>query len=397
LIKVVGILRNVIGSGGGFDQALNAILQMRRLSNGRFEFEVYTTVEANVSFLNRLGVSATVVRISIIDKLLAKLAQNGVWQSLQVRLKWIGPLEKKLIRQGCDVVYLVTPDDLSAGLQKLNYITTIWDLCHRETPEFPEVRDFNTFSVREKNYKHNLGAALLTLTESNRLADMASQFYGIERSRFLAMPLTPMPFLKEELAIKKEDVRRKHALETDYFYYPAQFWAHKNHIRILQALVELRQAHAWMPNVVFSGKDHGNLEHIVTFIHTHNLQSQVRVLGFVPSEDMRGLYENALAVVMPTYFGPTNLPPLEAWSLGIPLIYSVHLSEQTGDAALLVDPDSATELADAMLMCTKSDVRKELVLAGHQRLADISQQRVVAEIALCVVLERFAARRQCWA
>ena len=111
---------------------------------------------------------------------------------------------------------------------------------------------------------------------------------------------------------------------------------------------------------------------------------------------MRGLYENAMVVVMPTYFGPTNLPPLEAWSLGIPLIYSSHLVEQTGNAALLVDPDNANELADAMLLCSKAEVRRKLICAGHHRLAEITIQRRIAEGQLCKVLEKFIARRECW-
>ena len=396
MIKVIAIVSNGIGSGGGFDQALNAVLQMRRLSSNRFDFEVFTTVPDNVGFLTRLGVQSTVIRVSVFDRLLVKLSQNSLWQSLQRRLQWLGPLEKKLIRHGCDVVYLVTPDDLSAALQKLNYITTIWDLCHRETPEFPEVREFNTFSVRERNYKHNLGAALLTLTESNRLADMASQYYGIERGRFLAMPLTPMPFLEEAHAVEAVEVGKKYSLNADYFFYPAQFWAHKNHVRILQALIELRDVHAWSPTVVFSGKDNGNFAHVERFIKVHHLESQVRLLGCAPSEDMRGLYENAMAVVMPSYFGPTNLPPLEAWSLGVPLIYSAHLREQAGNAALLIDPDNFRDLADAMVSCRLSEVRERLIAAGRVRLAQISLQRDEAEAELCKVLKRFATRQECW-
>lgn len=397
MIKVIALVSNSIGSGGGFDQALNAVLQMRRLSSNRFDFEVFTSVPDNVGFLTQLGVPSTLVRVSVFDRLLVKFSRSSLWQSLQRRLQWIGPLERKLIRHGCDVVYLVTPDDLSAALQKLNYISTIWDLCHRETPEFPEVREFNTFSVREKNFKHNLGSALLTLTESSRLADMASEYYGIERGRFLAMPLTPTPFLGEPHAVKAVNVSRKYGFEAGYFFYPAQFWAHKNHIRILQALTELRDAHEWSPTVVFCGKDGGTFAHVERFIKTHQLQSQVRLLGFVPSEDIRGLYENAIAVVMPTYFGPTNLPPLEAWSVGVPLIYSAHLGEQSGNAALLVNPDNATELANAMFSCAKSDVREQLIEAGRVRLAEIARQRGTAETELCKVLEKFALRRQCWA
>lgn len=146
----------------------------------------------------------------------------------------------------------------------------------------------------------------------------------------------------------------------------------------------------------FSGKDCGNLPHIMQFIRVHKLELQVKILGFVPPEDIRGLYENAIAVVMPTYFGPTSLPPLEAWSLGVPLIYSTQLAEHAGSAALLVDPDNETELTNAMLLCTKSEIREKLVSAGYERLAEITEQREVAEIKLCMMLQAFANRRLCW-
>lgn len=396
MIKIIAILNNSIGAGGGFDQALNAILQMQRLSVNRFGFEVFTTVNSNLAFLNRLGVQATAIKITIFDRLLAKISPNTWWQDIQSRIKLVGPLEKKLVRHGCDVVYFITPGSASSGLQKLNFITTVWDLCHRETPEFPEVRNYNTFFVREKYYQNNLGSALLILTDSQRLADIASHHYGIERDRLLAMPFAPSPLLDEAHSLEKDEVLKKYRLESDYFFYPAQFWAHKNHIRILQALLYLRERHDWVPKVVFSGKDHGNLGYVQKFIKVNKLEAQVNILGFVPSEDMRGLYENAVAVVMPTYFGPTNLPPLEAWALGKPLIYSAHLAEQTGNAALLVNPDDAVDLAKAMLLCTKPAVHDQLVESGKQRLADIEKQRSAAEDQLCIALDRFAARRQCW-
>ena len=396
MIKIIAIITSKIGSGGGFDQSLNAIVQMQRLSINRFDFEVFTSVESSVEYLNRLGVKVTDVKITFLDRLLANLSHNSLWQGIQARIKLIAPLEKKLLQHGCSVVYFVAPGNLSAGLQKLNYITTVWDLCHRETPEFPEVRDFNTFFIREKNYQHNFGPALFTITDSESLADMASKYYGIERNRFVAIPFAPTPFIEEVHALKTVDILKKYSIERGYFFYPAQLWAHKNHIRILQALKILRDDHGWKPNVVFTGKNYGNRAHIETYVKIHKLGSQVKIIGFVPSPDMRGLYENAMAVVMPTYFGPTNLPPLEAWSLGIPLIYSSHLIKQTGNAALLVNPDNAIELAEAMRQCTQSEICDQLTIAGYQRLAVIANQRTNAEKELCTMLEKFAARRECW-
>ena len=100
---------------------------------------------------------------------------------------------------------------------------------------------------------------------------------------------------------------------------------------------------------------------------------------------------------MPTYFGPTNLPPLEAWLLGRPLVYSARCREQAGDAALLVDPDDARALADALIACNDEGTRKRLVAAGRSRLEEVGRERVRAEAALLARLTQFAARRACWA
>ena len=396
MIKVIAILTNTVGSGGGVDQALNAVIQMQRLSCNRFDFEVFTTQKNNPDFLSKLDIKTTFIKLGIIDRFLAKFSQNIFWQSLQLRIRLIGPLEKKLIKHGCDVVYLVSPGNLCAGLQKLNYINTVWDLCHREMPEFPEVRNWNTFFIRENNYRHNLGLSLITLTDSQRLSALASQYYGVECDRFLAMPFSPTPYLGDITASDSNKVLQKYNLSIDYFYYPAQFWAHKNHIRILQALIILREKYEWTPNVVFSGKDYGNLTYITKYIVSHKLESQVSIVGFVPAEDLRGLYKNSIAVVMPTYFGPTNLPPFEAWSLDKPLIYSSHLAEQVGAAALLVDPDSAVEVATAMFKCRQSEVRSQLINEGRRQLSQIANLRVSAEQDLCLLLEKFSLRRQCW-
>ena len=396
MIKIIAILDNAIGVGGGFDQSINAIIQMQKLSSNRFIFEIFTTKKRNVHFLNRLDIKVTEVELSIIDKLFVRFSQYNFWYDLQRYLKLISPLEKKLIKHGCDLVYFVTPSNLAIGLQKLNYIYTLWDLCHIEMLEFPEVRNFNTFFTREKNYQYSLQSALLILTESKKLIDVAKHHYGIDSTRFLSMPFSPTPFISKSYARKKNEILKIYNLSKGYFFYPAQFCAHKNHIRILQALIILRDLHNWTPNFVFSGKDYGNMDHIKKFIKDNNLGLQVKLLGFVPSEHMRGLYENDSAVVMPTYFGPSNLPPIEAWSLGLPLIYSNHLSEQSGKAALLFNPDDPKGLSNAMLLSTKPKVRDRLIKQGTQRFLEIEGQRKIAEDKLYIIIKNFSRKRECW-
>jgi glycosyltransferase involved in cell wall biosynthesis len=395
-MKIIALLENKITSGGGFGCSLNAILQMKRICENHFEFEVVTTIKENIQTLAKIDITADFMAIGLLEKLLSKFVAMPSWRRIQGRLKLILPIEKRLIDQGADLIYFVGSSVRSATMQRLNYITTVWDLCHRDTPEFPEVREFNEFQARENIYQKALAPSVIVLTESKALAERIYRRYGVDLERLLPMPLSPGPLFNEAYAADTQDVLAKYKIDGGYFFYPAQFWSHKNHIRILEALLILCQE-GKHPSVVFAGGDMGNRKVVERFIIQNSLAGQVKILGFVPAEDMRGLYSGCHAVVMPTYFGPTNLPPLEAWMMGKPLIYSSHLREHAGDAAILVDPDNANDLAGAM-KASLDDERLciELVQKGRRRLQEIKIQRDAAEMELLNRLERFEKRSRCW-
>ena len=89
----------------------------------------------------------------------------------------------------------------------------------------------------------------------------------------------------------------------------------------------------------------------MALVKASNLENSVFYLGAAPEEDMPALYAPlSTALVMPTFFGPTNIPPFEAWHYGRPVICSniPGIREQIGDAGLLVDPRSPEDLAQAM-------------------------------------------------
>jgi glycosyltransferase involved in cell wall biosynthesis len=394
-MKIAAILENDIASGGGFNQALNAILQMARLCKDRYEYIVLTNLQENVSYLNRLGIYAKHFRYGLIDIWLTYTAMNPLFRSLPLKFQQRGRLEKSLIKEGVDLTYFVTAGKSCLSLQEMNYITTVWDLCHRDHPEFPEMRENNQFLKREYSYRNTLSQALFILTDSTTLSKRLAYRYGIENERILAMPYSPSPFIEKYHSSSKKEVLKKYGLTDGYYFYPAQFWMHKNHVRILQALVLLKKR-GINRQTVFSGGNHGNLCHIKAQIKNLELIDNVRILDFVPTEDMRGLYEGCSAVVMPTYFGPTNLPPLESWQLGKPLIYSSNLTEQAGNGALLVNPDSSAELAEAMTKVLEPSIADSLIRNGVIRLAKINKAREKAEHEILNRLYIFSKRLECW-
>jgi len=215
-MKVVAIIDTHLKAGGGFVQALNAVLQMQRLSEGLFALEAVTPQAENIDFLRELGVTASVYRKTWRDKWVSSLYKRPSGRSFLARHKILSGLENHLLSSRTDLVYFVTPDSRFARLQRLNYLTTLWDLCHRDHPEFPEVRDFGIHHHREEYYRAHLGSAVCIITDSEKLSNAASFRYGIDRSRFLGIPFAPSPLLGSPSTTSTTDVLEKYGASLNW-------------------------------------------------------------------------------------------------------------------------------------------------------------------------------------
>ncbi len=123
----------------------------------------------------------------------------------------------------------------------------------------------------------------------------------------------------------------------------------------------------------------------------------MRFLGFIAREDLLALYRNAMALVYPSFCGPENLPPLEAFAVGC-VVLAVDVPgarEQLGDAALLVDPKDPVAIASAIRTLSEdSALRETLRQRGFARASRWTGKDYVK----CVlsILDEFEAVRRCW-
>lgn len=388
-MRIGAIIDSPITSGGGFSQSVSAVLQLLRLAGSRHEARVYTTIAANVAPLRELGIEAIPVRFGAVDWFVSQCARQAGLRSLQARLKMVGRMEQALVRDGVDLVYFVGHTSKGLALQTLPMISTLWDACHLDMPEFPEVRDFNEFLMREEYLSAALPQSVAVVVDSRELADKVTRRYGLDRRRLVVMPFSPNAYLEDAQADPAPGARQ------DYLFYPAQFWAHKNHVRVVEAVRILRDRGVEQ-KVVFCGKDNGNLAYIQGLTRELGVADLVTFLGFVPGERLRQLYLESRAVVFASYFGPTNLPPLEAWKLERPLICARELAAHAGAAAMLFDTGSAGSLADAILQVRDERVAAELVARGRERLRELDAERAAAERELETCLDAIEQKLQCW-
>lgn len=149
-------------------------------------------------------------------------------------------------------------------------------------------------------------------------------------------------------------VAERHGIPDKFFLLPNQFWAHKNHRLVLNALALLRGRDD-APVVVATGPtdDYRNPEYFPSIRHhieRGGLSNVFRVLGTVPYEDLAAMMRRCVAIVNPSLFEGWSTSVEEAKSLGKTVVLSdipVH-REQAPRHAIFVDTDDAADLAAAL-------------------------------------------------
>lgn len=261
------------------------------------------------------------------------------------------------------------------------YVMAIHDVQHRLQPEFPEVSANGEWERHEYIIRNGARHATLLLADSEVGKQDILNFYGqhgVNSDQVKVLPYLPscavVPDISED---ERRRVRAAHRLPERYLFYPAQFWPHKNHKRIVQALARLKKKHGTDIEVVFCGSHTEEIRErtfhdVMTVASQLGVEKNIRYLGYVADDDISGLYAEAVALVMPTFFGPTNIPILEAWVVDCPVLTSDirGIRDQVHDAGVLVNPGSVESISDGIYrLWTDDTLRHTLVRRGRQRLA----------------------------
>ncbi len=401
-MNIAVILGEEILAGGGFQHALSALFVLNKYRSKTYNFIFFATSLENQKMLGKYGVQAHRLTLSGWDKLFAQLTSEPLLFRLlaKLRVPTQTRFDRILARHDIDLVYTLSPSNLPLFTEQYNCVFTLFDLCHRDFVEFPEVRRRREFEMRENIFKRALPKAVRILTESELGRVNAIRRYGLDENRVVALPMLPSSSVTISDAEYERgyfDVKKKYGVDGDYVFYPAQFWSHKNHVYILEGLKILREKHGLQLHAIFVGSDKGNLQHVLAMANKLGLEQQIHYLGFVDGSELPYLYKQSLALVMPTYFGPTNIPPLEAFHLGCPVLYSdlPGLREQVEGAALLMDLTNPTSFAENIQKILNApDEIVTLVGNGKKKLEHWQEHDYW--LVLKNIFDDYAIKRKCW-
>lgn len=123
-------------------------------------------------------------------------------------------------------------------------------------------------------------------------------------------------------------------------------------------------------NLVIAGAPGDDSQLVDELINQHDLATRVIKLGYISDKQRSALYQHAEVFVYPSKYEGFGLVILEAMSYGLPVITSDNssLPEAAGEAAILVDADSISQLAEAMKeVCSDASLRESLISRGRHQ------------------------------
>jgi len=233
---------------------------------------------------------------------------------------------------------------------RLPFPAVAWfpDVQHRRLPQLfsPTAR-----WRRELGFRAQIASGRYIMLSSESALRDCRKFYPSLTNRVSVVRFATQP-APDVLIANPPDVLAQYALPPIYFYLPNQFWRHKNHQVVVDALTILKKR-GFDVVVVSSGapadrSETGYFDGLMKQVEGRGLGENFRYLGMLPLDHVYALLRISTALINPSWFEGWSTTVEEAKSFGVPMILSdidVH-REQTGGTARYFGIDDAALLAD---------------------------------------------------
>jgi glycosyltransferase involved in cell wall biosynthesis len=298
-------------------------------------------------------------------------AVKEIWMQL-----WLPRLLERLHPDVCHFTNSIAPLSI-----KVPYVLTVHDLSLVRHPEWhPWSR---RIWMRHLLRPSIVRASGIICDSEATMKDLLA-WVDVDAGSTWVVPLAARePYFTVRPQRNKDEIRRRYRLNRPFFLYVGNIEPRKNLAQLVDAFGNLNPAGI---DLVLAGRCAWKSRPVLRKARKLAAAGRVRMLDYVPEDDLPALYQSALAFVYPSLMEGFGLPVLEAMAAGLPVIVSdvEPLKSLVSDAGWFVRPGDARDLQAALAEAIR-DSNKRVILAdrGREKATVYSWERTAKETMKC--------------
>lgn len=320
-IAVIGV--NDKNSGGSYHQSLKTYKILSDIKNYEFNF-IKINFKYSISQYNKDYIS---YNINFIDKLFFLFYSSNILKSILKKFSIQNRFEKFIKKKNINLIIFLGCSRLSKFCDALSYATYIYEFHHIFRPDLPEYKGWSDFDFREDLLKTNVNKSIALIVDTKRKSEDLIKYYNCYEKKINIIPLSSdiSGTQKKNVNFFSDNIKEYEKPSKEYFFYPAQYWPHKNHYYILKATQILNVKYKKKINLVFTGFKKNNYDYLIKKTQEFNLTNQINFFEYLKNEEIKILYKNCKALIIPSLIGYSSLPLYEAFYFEKPVFYTKDL------------------------------------------------------------------------
>ncbi len=351
----------------------------QRLGSGQIAYELIRTFEAN-----DLENDYTVF---LPDKPVLDMPaprEGFKYEVLKPKFFWTRlalPLKIKFTKNKPHVFF--SPTHYIPNITNIKRVCTIFDLAFLHFPQTFQKKDLYKL-INWTKYSILNSSHIITISNSTK-KDLLKNYKIPKEKITVAYPgydnSIYMPINDSD---EVNQVKRSYGIEGKYIIFIGTVQPKKNIIKLIESFKNIENL-----KLVIVGKAKGDgkegwmYDEILSRPKELGIEEKVVFTGFVPDSKMPYLINGAEAFILPSLWEGFGIPVIEAMACGTPVIASnvSSLPEVIGNAGLLVNPDSADQIEQAIrTISTDKKLRDKLSKLGLERAKKFSFKKMAKEV-----------------
>lgn len=280
-----------------------------------------------------------------------------------------------------DLIY--SPTHYIPRFSPVKRIITIFDLSYLHFPEMIPKTDlwkmvnWGKFGIENANH-------IITISNFSK-KDIIKNYKINSEKITVAYPGYDQNIFKPIKDIKKTDtIKEKYGVSGKYIIYIGTIQPRKNLLRLIEAFKTIDNL-----KLVIVGKTKGlgregwMFDEILAEPAKLGIEEKIVFTGFVPTEELPNLMSGAETFILPSLWEGFGIPAVEAMACGVPVIVSnvSSLPEVVGNAGLLVDPYSVTQIEQAIrTITTDKKIREKRIKMGLEQAKKYSWDKMAKTV-----------------